>query len=139
MRVPQQPEKAKHLFAQVVPACRSLRFACPATLTLTPLFRVLTASDGGYTLLTLPPHTSASEAFSGIDWSTAHTGLQQCQALERLGISVTFGPTLSDVDTFDDVSLLYEELKASTELQTRATRTFEVVRRILETGSTESA
>lgn len=63
----------------------------------------LLASDGGYTLLGLPP-TAGSGAFEGVRWSDSHTCMSQKLVLESRGVRTRVGGTYHDVDEAEDVA-----------------------------------
>ena len=55
------------------------------------------ATDGGYTLLALPPAASP-KIFTGVEWSTENTCLSQANSIATRGIPVLFGPAFHDID-----------------------------------------
>eukprot|EP00904_Undaria_pinnatifida_P010142 jgi/Undpi1/6258/HiC_scaffold_20.g08742.m1 len=61
------------------------------------------ASDGGYTLLGLPP-TAGQGTFEGVKWSDALTCKSQTCALASRGVLTRIGGTYHDVDEADDVA-----------------------------------
>lgn len=67
------------------------------------LTRFITASDGGYTLLGLPP-AAGRGTFEGVKWSDALTCKSQTCALASSGVSTRVGGTYHDVDEADDVA-----------------------------------
>jgi len=58
------------------------------------------ASDGGYYLIGLK--RTAFGVFSGIEWSSPRTFIQQRDALIRTGMTISELPMLHDIDTIDD-------------------------------------
>ncbi len=63
------------------------------------------AKDGGYVLLALPQMTPSC-VFDGVTWSAANTAITQLRSIMACGIRVEVGPTLSDIDTPQDIELL---------------------------------
>ncbi|CAM9395188.1 unnamed protein product, partial [Ectocarpus sp. 8 AP-2014] len=61
------------------------------------------ASDGGYTLLGLPPKAGRG-TFEGVKWSDSLTCKSQTRALTLRGVSIRTGGTYHDVDEADDVA-----------------------------------
>ena len=60
------------------------------------------AADGGYYLLGL--RGMADGVFHGIAWSTERVQAQTLAAASKLGLRVALLPTLSDVDTANDLA-----------------------------------
>ena len=71
------------------------------------------ATDGGYTLLALPPAAS-NKVFRGVEWSTDHTCLSQANAIAKCGIPVLVGPTFHDVDEVEDLIGLRDRVLGAT-------------------------
>lgn len=59
------------------------------------------AEDGGYVALGLTKFDPS--LFSGIAWSTSSVAQETIQRIEELGWSLAVGPTLSDIDTVEDL------------------------------------
>lgn len=68
------------------------------------------AADGGYGLLSVPPHADATAVFRNVVWSHPLTALSQLKALTDAHIRVTLGPLMHDVDEFSDVVALARRL-----------------------------
>ena len=60
------------------------------------------ATDGGWWVIGLPG-TNPGAAFTGVPMSTPLTGQFQRERLRRLGLAVMTVPTLTDIDTMDDL------------------------------------
>lgn len=68
------------------------------------------AKDGGYYLLGL--NKMIPQLFTNVAWSTEEVFQTTVDTLKKLGLTYATAPTLSDIDTFED---LPEELKAMLE------------------------
>jgi rSAM/selenodomain-associated transferase 1 len=58
------------------------------------------AGDGGYYLLGLKQYSGG--LFDHIEWSSPRTYHQQCEAINRAGMTVAELPMLDDIDTIED-------------------------------------
>lgn len=65
------------------------------------------ANDGGYGMLTVPPH-APSRVFENIRWSQSLTAVSQLKALTDLNIAVKLGRLMYDMDECEDVQGLAE-------------------------------
>jgi glycosyltransferase A (GT-A) superfamily protein (DUF2064 family) len=74
--------------------------------------------DGGYGLLSLPPHIVllAESCFQGVLWSHPLTALSQLKALTDAGVAVKLGRLMYDVDEPDDVMALCRRLQGTESL-----------------------
>ena len=77
------------------------------------------ATDGGYTLLALPP-AAPNKVFRGVEWSTEQTCLSQANAIAACGIPVLFGPAFHDIDEIKDLMGLRHRLLEATAVATDA-------------------
>lgn len=68
------------------------------------------ADDGGYGMLSLPPHAPCATVFQDISWSQSLTAVSQLKALTDCGINVKLGRLMHDMDEPDDVQALAERL-----------------------------
>ena len=95
------PELTPAHIATALATCRrrASAYMCPAT-------------DGGYTLLALPPATS-SKIFRGFKWSSADTGIRQMSTIASRGVPVIVGPAFSDIDEVEDLQGLDQRLVAT--------------------------
>lgn len=75
----------------------------PNTASFSPPRVPTPASDGGYTLLGLPPAAERG-TFEGVKWSDALTCKSQVLALSSRGVHTSIGGTYHDVDEADDVA-----------------------------------
>ena len=71
------------------------------------------ATDGGYTLLALPP-AAPNKVFQGVEWSTERTCLSQANAIAKCGIPVLVGPVFDDIDEVGDLMGLRDRLLGAT-------------------------
>ena len=70
---------------------------------------LLPANDGGYVLLSIPiPIAAVDSIFDNIRWSSAETASDQRGQLEKGGLTVKIGDTLSDVDEPADLQHLLD-------------------------------
>ena len=70
------------------------------------------AADGGYYLIGFSRESFAEELFEGIDWSTERVYRQTLERARSAGLSVHSGPTLRDIDTYEDLESLIHERNA---------------------------
>ena len=68
------------------------------------------ASDGGYGLLSIPPHAPCSQIFQNISWSKSLTAVSQLKALTDCNVNVRLGRLMHDVDEAEDVLKLAQRL-----------------------------
>jgi glycosyltransferase A (GT-A) superfamily protein (DUF2064 family) len=77
------------------------------TALSTPTHAVLCpAEDGGYGMLSVPPHAPCREIFQNIPWSQSLTALSQLKALTDANVEVRLGRLMHDVDDSEDVKKL---------------------------------
>jgi uncharacterized protein len=65
------------------------------------------ALDGGYYLIGFRHDTFTPHVFDGVDWSTPDVFKQTMAALKKAGRRVHELPRWSDVDTYDDLEMLF--------------------------------
>lgn len=68
------------------------------------------ASDGGYGLLSIPPHAPCPQIFQNISWSQSLTAVSQLKALTDCNVNVRLGRLMHDVDEAEDVLKLAQRL-----------------------------
>jgi hypothetical protein len=71
------------------------------------------ANDGGYGLLSVPGHAPSSGVFRGVRWSRPLAAMSQLKALTDLGVDVSVGTLMFDVDEPADVRDLAARLIGS--------------------------
>ncbi len=108
----------------------AVKKACSGVAYLVP------AKDGGYVLLALPQMTP-SYVFDGVTWSAASTAVTQLRSIMACGIRVEVGPTLSDVDSPQDIELLLADMTQNQSQNTPRTyrACLKALRYQLQTGS----
>lgn len=73
------------------------------------------AEDGGYGMLSVPPHVPTEQVFHGVRWSQSLTAISQVKALTDAGITVRIGRLMYDIDEPDDVHALVRRLQNTNE------------------------
>ena len=67
------------------------------------------AIDGGYYLIGFKRHTFFKEVFQGISWGTGQVFKETMRKIEHAGLNVHLLPEWRDIDTFEDLELLYRQ------------------------------
>jgi 2-phospho-L-lactate guanylyltransferase (CobY/MobA/RfbA family) len=79
------------------------------TALTTPTHAVLCpAEDGGYGMLSVPPHAPCPQIFQNIPWSQSLTAVSQLKALTDCDINVRLGRLMHDMDEPEDVQKLVQ-------------------------------
>ncbi|MFZ5628348.1 MAG: TIGR04282 family arsenosugar biosynthesis glycosyltransferase [Spirochaetota bacterium] len=80
-------------------------------IALYPQSVITLARDGGYAFLSIARDHFSREIFSGIRWSTHHTGRDQLRALLRAKVPVTVSGKVADLDRAKDFTRIIRELE----------------------------
>jgi rSAM/selenodomain-associated transferase 1 len=86
------------------------------------------SSDGGYYLVGLKCPTE--ELFHRIPWSSAAVVEKSLERASELGLTAALLPLAYDIDVEADLKRLWEDLKASPELQERALKSYAFLSRL---------
>jgi glycosyltransferase A (GT-A) superfamily protein (DUF2064 family) len=82
------------------------------------------AADGGYGMLSVPPHAPSETVFRNVIWSHPLTAITQIKALtDCVGVNIRVGRIMHDVDEATDVKALCERLRLRQEGEEAATDT----------------
>jgi hypothetical protein len=81
-------------------------------VALCPQSVITPARDGGYAFLSVARENFTPQIFSGIRWSTHHTGRDQLRALLRANVPVTLTGKVADLDRAKDFTRIIRELEA---------------------------
>jgi hypothetical protein len=82
------------------------------------------AADGGYGMLSVPPHAPSETVFRNVIWSHPLTAITQIKALtDCVGVNIRVGRIMHDVDEATDVKALCERLRLREEGEEAATST----------------
>lgn len=92
-----------------IPALPALIFE--QAIALYPQSVIALARDGGYAFLSVAREHFTAEIFSGIRWSTHHTGRDQLRALLRAKVPVTVSGKVADLDRAKDFTRIIRELE----------------------------
>ena len=80
-------------------------------IALYPQSVITLARDGGYALVSVARQHFTPQVFSGIRWSTHHTGRDQLRALLRADIPVVVSGKVADLDRAKDFARIIRELE----------------------------
>jgi glycosyltransferase A (GT-A) superfamily protein (DUF2064 family) len=80
-------------------------------IALYPQSVITLARDGGYAFLSIAREHFTPQIFSGIRWSTHHTGRDQLRALLRANVPVTVSGKVADLDRAKDFTRIVRELE----------------------------
>jgi glycosyltransferase A (GT-A) superfamily protein (DUF2064 family) len=80
-------------------------------IALYPQSVMTLARDGGYAFLSIAREHFTPQIFSGIRWSTHHTGRDQLRALLRANVPVTVSGKVADLDRAKDFTRVIRELE----------------------------
>ncbi len=80
-------------------------------IALYPQSVITLARDGGYAFVSVARENFTPQIFSGIRWSTHHTGRDQLRALLRAKVPVTVSGKVADLDRAKDFTRIIRELE----------------------------
>jgi glycosyltransferase A (GT-A) superfamily protein (DUF2064 family) len=80
-------------------------------IALYPQSVITLARDGGYAFVSIAREHFTPQIFSGIRWSTHHTGRDQLRALLRANVPVTVSGKVADLDRAKDFTRIVRELE----------------------------
>lgn len=80
-------------------------------IALYPQSVITLARDGGYAFVSVARQHFTPQVFSGIRWSTHHTGRDQLRALLRANIPVVLSGKVADLDRAKDFTRIIRELE----------------------------
>lgn len=81
-------------------------------IALYPQSVITLARDGGYAFVSIARQNFTPQIFSGIRWSTHHTGRDQLRALLRAKVPVTVSGKVADLDRAKDFTRIIRELES---------------------------